>query len=280
MEFDAEGKSGSGRVPDFGAIFMSNCSTKKECLRKKVFGLPSNQASFVKNVRDGTFLFLFEYEKRELYGVFQASCDGAMNIVPDAFKSVGKHFPAQICFRTIWICDPLPEYDFRDAIKDNYYSKYKFNFGLSEDQVDRLLWLFKPRILKDLRTPILVTRTKISKHFKISNWDSRFLKTYREENNLNMDSGIEPYDVARKHGLLIPRDENDLKLHSSIEPFDVSGNHGFPRPNLDFSGYSNKFILDKNDSILRGYHRLSTAKMTHRSTAKSQQQDPPLVIRV
>ncbi|KAJ4976244.1 hypothetical protein NE237_001350 [Protea cynaroides] len=134
MEFDAEGKSGSGRVPDFGAIFISNCSTKKECLRKKVFGLPSNQASFVKHVSDGTFLFLFEYEKRELYGVFQASCDGAMNIVPDAFKSVGKHFPAQICFRTIWICDPLPEYDFRDAIKDNYYSKYKFNFGLSEDQ--------------------------------------------------------------------------------------------------------------------------------------------------
>ncbi|KAJ4976251.1 hypothetical protein NE237_001357 [Protea cynaroides] len=39
-----------------------------------------------------------------------------------------------------------------------------------------------------------------------------------------MDSGIEPYDVARKHGLLIPRDENDLKLDSNIEPFDASEN--------------------------------------------------------
>ncbi|XP_043699478.1 uncharacterized protein LOC122650205 [Telopea speciosissima] len=258
MEFDAEQHTASGSVPDFGAIFMSNCSTKKECFRKKVFGLPSHQSSFVKKVRDGMFLFLFEYEKRELYGVFQASCNGAMNIIPDAFKSLGKQFPAQICFRTIWLCNPLSEYDFRDAIKDNYYSAYKFNFGLSEDQVDRLLWLFESRIVKDLRTPILVTRTKISKHFKISNWDSSFLKTYREENNLNMGSGIEPYDVTRNHGFPMPREENNHMLDRSIEPFNASGNHGLPRSNLDSSGYSDKFTLDKNDSLLEGYRRLST----------------------
>ncbi|XP_042505263.1 uncharacterized protein LOC122081920 [Macadamia integrifolia] len=258
MEFHAEQHTVSGNVPDFGAIFMSNCSTKKECFRNKVFGLPSHQSNFVKKVRDGMFLFLFEYEKRELYGVFQASSNGAMNIAPDAFQSIGKQFPAQICFRTIWLCDPLKEYDFRDAIKENYFSTYKFNFGLSEDQVDRLLWLFESRIVKDLRTPILVTRTKVSKHFKISNWDSRFLKTYREENNLNMGSGIEPYDVTRNRGLPMPREENNLMLDSSIEPFDPSGNHGFRRLNLDSSGYSDKFPLDKNDSLLKGYRRLST----------------------
>ena len=92
MEFNEDVE---GSVPKFGAIFMSNSATKKECLKRKIFGLPLAMANFVKQVKSGMILFLFEYEKRELYGVFQATSDGIMNLKPQAFTSSG-NFPAQV----------------------------------------------------------------------------------------------------------------------------------------------------------------------------------------
>lgn len=44
-------------------------------------------------------------------------------------------FLVQVCFTLIWHCDPLSEQEFRNAIRENYFSAKKFNFGLSEDQV-------------------------------------------------------------------------------------------------------------------------------------------------
>ncbi|EEF38247.1 conserved hypothetical protein [Ricinus communis] len=95
MKFDRETHV-HGQFPEFGAIFMSNNATKKECFRRKLLGLPSGQTHFVKQVKARMILFLFEFERRELHGVFQACTDGAINIVPNAFKSSGKQFPAQV----------------------------------------------------------------------------------------------------------------------------------------------------------------------------------------
>ncbi|KAL8107541.1 uncharacterized protein LOC141672813 [Apium graveolens] len=138
-----------GLVPKFGAIFMSNSATKKECLKRKIFGLPMAKANFVKRVKSGMILFLFEFEKRELYGVFQATSDGTMNLNPRAFTSSGKQFPAQVQIAVIWSCHPLPESVFRDAIKENYYSPNKFHFGLSAQQVRALLHLCYSRRLEE-----------------------------------------------------------------------------------------------------------------------------------
>lgn len=79
-----------------GAIFMSNRTTKKECFRLKLFGLPSSHASFVKKINVGMILFLFEYEQRKLYGVFEATSDGSTDIIPTAFVTSGKEFSAQV----------------------------------------------------------------------------------------------------------------------------------------------------------------------------------------
>ncbi|XP_026384625.1 uncharacterized protein LOC113280181 isoform X1 [Papaver somniferum] len=149
---DQEKSHSRGGPPVFGAIFMCNRRTKQECFERCLFGLPSSQAHFVNKIKYGTVLFLFEYEERKLYGVFRANSDGAMNIKPNAFKSSGKQFPAQVSFRSQWKCHPVSESEFRDAVKDNYYTKEKFGFGLSEDQVHKLLLLFSTRI-KDSSLP-------------------------------------------------------------------------------------------------------------------------------
>ncbi|KAK7317902.1 hypothetical protein RJT34_02512 [Clitoria ternatea] len=127
---------------------MSNSATKRECFKRGLFGLPSTEIKFVEQIKAGVILFLFEYEKRQLHGVFRASCDGGINIVPNAFASLGMQFPAQVKFIPIWFCKPLPEKSFRDAIRENYFSANKFNFGLSENQVRKLLDLFSKRMLE------------------------------------------------------------------------------------------------------------------------------------
>lgn len=82
--------------PGMGAIFMSNSSTMEECFERQLFGLPYSFADFVQQVKVGMVLFLFEHEKRKLYGIFRATSDGKMNIIPHAYRSTGKQFPAQV----------------------------------------------------------------------------------------------------------------------------------------------------------------------------------------
>ncbi|KAM1212990.1 hypothetical protein PS2_004460 [Malus domestica] len=148
MESDEGQDSFRGAYPEYGAIFMSSSAMKDECFKQGLFGLPSSQGQFVKQVKTGIILFLFEYERRELHGVFQECSDGEMNIFPSAYNSSGKQFPAQVKVKPIWRCHPLSEPEFSGAIKDNYFSNWKFHFGLSKAQVRRLLMLFSSRKLK------------------------------------------------------------------------------------------------------------------------------------
>lgn len=97
MEYDEEDYS-FGDVPECGAIFMSSTLTMEECFKRHVFALPSSKARFVKHIKAGMLLFLFEFKKRQLFGVFEATSDGAMDIVPDGFYFSGRHFPAQVCY--------------------------------------------------------------------------------------------------------------------------------------------------------------------------------------
>ncbi|KAJ8567785.1 hypothetical protein K7X08_019993 [Anisodus acutangulus] len=150
MEYDNE-ENGfiSVPAPEFGAIFMSNIATKRDCFKHKVFGLLSSMANFVKEVKKGMILFLFDYERRQLFGVYWAISGGGMNIVPHAYSSSGKQFSVQVRIVPIWYYSPLSENEFRDAIRENYFSARKFHFGLSDEQVHKLLRLFSSRKLKN-----------------------------------------------------------------------------------------------------------------------------------
>ncbi|OEL33592.1 hypothetical protein BAE44_0005389, partial [Dichanthelium oligosanthes] len=64
--------------------------TRKESFDKKIFGLNPYCADFVEKVKAGTTLFLYHVEQHKLHGVFEATSDGAVNIIPDAFVSSGK----------------------------------------------------------------------------------------------------------------------------------------------------------------------------------------------
>ncbi|KAK8968844.1 hypothetical protein KSP40_PGU004504 [Platanthera guangdongensis] len=218
---------GNGKRPinsSDGAIFMWNKFTKKECFRRKLFGLQSNHSDIVKLVKTGTILFLFEPEERKLNGVFRATSDGAMNIVPSAFSSSQKRFPAQVRFETLCSCRPLSENEFREAIEENYFSPTKFTFALSRQQVCKLIFLFSSRssfscdwfpggiqreIMKTQESSNLA-RTRATGNEKLLKFDAA---EYMENNNIHSTSNPISSDHGEDH-LMNNHDLLDMRLQN------------------------------------------------------------------
>ncbi|XP_061354748.1 uncharacterized protein LOC133299310 [Gastrolobium bilobum] len=227
MGFNDKRYDADGIDPDCGAIFMSNEATKKECFQRRLFGLPSSDIQFVEQVKAGMILFLFEYEERQLYGVFKATCDGAMNIVPNAYASSRKQFPAQVKFVRIWRCKPLEECLFRDAIIENYFSAKKFNFGLSENQVYKLLYLFSTRKL-ELEVP------------------GRRILTRTEE----LESEWYPVgEVGRSvdRGMHVESDQDEQGVGVNISPIIM---HKYQGDSLQYNGDAEYIRLDASDIVV------------------------------
>ncbi|KAM5571517.1 hypothetical protein ABKV19_011887 [Rosa sericea] len=125
-----------------GYIFMCNGRTKPECYMYRVFGLPAGRREVIEKIKPGMKLFLFDYDVKYLYGVYEATTAGKLNWDTAAF---GGNFPAQVRFHIYKECLPLPESCFKHAIRDNYQTgSKKFNPILSSQQVSHLLSMFNP----------------------------------------------------------------------------------------------------------------------------------------
>ncbi|XP_062232454.1 uncharacterized protein LOC133929685 [Phragmites australis] len=129
-----------------GVIFGCKPDTIEECFRKQLFGLPSIHYSYVKNVKPGLPLFLFNYSDRKLHGLFEAASSGQLSIDPYAWSDDGSlrtPFPAQVRFCTKTRYPPMRESQYKTVLGDNYYTQYYFYFELDHAQTKALISVFK-----------------------------------------------------------------------------------------------------------------------------------------
>ncbi|KAI3987254.1 hypothetical protein MKX01_031738 [Papaver californicum] len=129
-----------------GVIFGCTRLTMKECLSNQIFGLPSLHFKYIKNVKPGLPLFLFNYSDRKMHGIYEAASNGEMNINPYGWTENGQErtqYPAQvrICIRKQ--CKALLEHQYKPILVDNYYTKDYFWFELDHSQTGHLISLFK-----------------------------------------------------------------------------------------------------------------------------------------
>ncbi|KAL1533219.1 hypothetical protein AAHA92_33136 [Salvia divinorum] len=123
-----------------GFIFLCNMSTKLHCYQYRVFGLPFGRKEVVEKIKIGSKLFLFDFKSKLLYGVYEATSDGNLNLEPAAF---GGQFPAQVKFKIFEECLPIPESSLRYIITENYTGA-KFKQELNGEQVAKLISYFRP----------------------------------------------------------------------------------------------------------------------------------------
>ncbi|KAJ7528801.1 hypothetical protein O6H91_15G020900 [Diphasiastrum complanatum] len=126
--------------PVEGMIFGCNKKTKEECKRLQLFGLPATHRKEVLRVIPGSKLFLFNYDSKHLSGVFEATCHGAMDIFPHAFRSIGS-FPAQVKIKRVMKVPSITMDKLKEAIPEIFYNEKKFKFELSRSQVEKLVEL-------------------------------------------------------------------------------------------------------------------------------------------
>ena len=87
-----------------GFVFMCNKKTEKEVFDRQLFGLPRKVfGSMQRDIGPGTLLFLLNFQTRVVIGVFRPRGKAQLNIVPEAWKNIGRQrFPAQVRFENYW----------------------------------------------------------------------------------------------------------------------------------------------------------------------------------
>ncbi|KAJ1273742.1 hypothetical protein BS78_05G007500 [Paspalum vaginatum] len=143
---------------DLGSvIFGCTNSTIAECHSRQLFGLPKTHISYVRNIKEGLPLFLFNYDDRRLYGIYEAAGSGKFCPESNAWTHDGKgktSYPAQVAMRIRVWCIPLAENQFRNAIVANYYQNtpyhlpgqklHYFMFELDHAQTSVLMDMYTP----------------------------------------------------------------------------------------------------------------------------------------
>ncbi|CAM8910312.1 unnamed protein product [Rhodiola kirilowii] len=154
-----------------GVIFGCKHSTIQECFDKQLFGLPSLHFVYIRHIKPGLPLFLFNYSDRRLHGIFEAKCAGQMNIDRYAWSSESEDttpFPAQVRFQIKTRCQPLSEDQFKPLISTNYFEEKYFWNELDSVQTKNLIGLF----ISLARTPTAPTKSN-STVKKLNNNESK-----------------------------------------------------------------------------------------------------------
>ncbi|PRW44996.1 ring canal kelch-like protein isoform X2 isoform A [Chlorella sorokiniana] len=138
-----------------GVIFMCNNSTWHMCMEQQMFGLPQAHWCYVQYVRSGMPLFLYNFQSKQLHGIFKAASDGEWELDPTGWTDGSKRtpYPCQVRIELYLECPPLPLDTFKPLIRENMLGNTeKFQQELTKKQAAELCALFRSRLEGGQRT--------------------------------------------------------------------------------------------------------------------------------
>lgn len=137
-----------------GVIFGCKDETYNENMSRQLLGLPRMHLAMVQGIKaKECALFLFNYNQRNLSGVFVATSNGGLNLDPQAWtgsqyakklmqggkggKKPLSPFPAQVKFEIVHQFKPMPEQRFKHIVTYKSGTNH-FDFKLTPTQVKDL----------------------------------------------------------------------------------------------------------------------------------------------
>jgi DNA modification methylase len=141
-------------------IFACTNSSQNECFERLLFGSNKVYGATAIRVRKGDFLFLWNLDSDLLYGVFRASTDAALNIVPEAW---GGNYPYQVKV------EPLEKiYPLKDAKKLLTILNIGRSSPFGKNKTITLLELYRPEKMPINQWFEFLSDNKISNKMEIS----------------------------------------------------------------------------------------------------------------
>jgi DNA modification methylase len=141
-------------------IFACTNSSQNECFDRLLFGSNKVYGATAIRVKKGDFLFLWNLDTDLLYGVFKASTDAKINLIPEAW---GGNYPYQVRVEPLGKIYPL-----KDAKKlvTNLNIGRSSPFGKSKTIM--VLELFRPENMSINRWFEFLSESKTTKAWEIS----------------------------------------------------------------------------------------------------------------
>uniref|UniRef100_A0A0D9UX50 DCD domain-containing protein n=1 Tax=Leersia perrieri TaxID=77586 RepID=A0A0D9UX50_9ORYZ len=234
-------------------------------------GLPHRHLPYVRNVKPGMPLFLFNSDDRKLHGIFMATSPGQLNIDRFAWMSVQSNatatpFPAQVRFTTKTQCTPLPENKYKSVIIDNYSKKQLgyFYFELNHAQTRNLISLFAPSPVRAIRNKPIILGPPATTHTVPNAWDRPlpYLKAkahvlsdqVKSEHNVsNLDKDASDYDDLAgsiKEDKESENDDQHAKMAFPLKPQELSSLQQKGSHSLEDAPVSSKAQCIRQDTWL------------------------------
>ncbi|KAL3530757.1 hypothetical protein ACH5RR_010079 [Cinchona calisaya] len=241
-------KKASKKVESMGMIFMCSSKTKKDCYRYNVLGLPANKRDLVGKIYKGMRLFLYDVDLKLLYGIYKAAGPGGYNLEPKAFKS---QFPSQVHFNILEDCIPLAEEKFRKVIKENYFTRTKFDCHLKYDQVKKLCKLFVAAT-KGPRSERLDRNLKAKTHGSIDQDRSRARVVDKKRRRSALDEKLQYHDYPRIRQREVVASPLVPVTRVAPLPSPIAGPSYAYERTLGVDAYRHNVLVEHPDSYRRG----------------------------
>ncbi|KAI3426271.1 hypothetical protein D9Q98_008646 [Chlorella vulgaris] len=129
-----------------GVIFMCNTRTFQTCMQNMMFGLPSPHWCYVQYIREGMPLFLYNFESKELHGIFKAASDGEWELDAYGWTDGSRRtpYPCQAAVAVYLQCPPVHISQVRSILAENIIGNTdKFQQELTKKQAAELCAMFR-----------------------------------------------------------------------------------------------------------------------------------------
>ncbi len=232
-------------VPTKGIGYVFRCTnkTQQECFNRMLFGEVESKKEMVSKIRKGDFLFLYNNDTGNLFGVFIAVSDGLKDIEKDAWSGKFKWQVKVEYFRKF--SQPLPKHFAEHVIYFWGITKRHPREHLSIEKVDALIDQFEAylpseeeKTFRDKFPAFLRTKdghiVRSMPELLIDNWLFKNDIPHGYEKKLNIDESVYCDFYIPKHsnnsevyieywGL-----EDDLYLKRKKKKIEIYKRHGLP----------------------------------------------------